>query len=85
MEINTTSNHCEVLSKIVYPLHLIARYGNIECFNVLCENNFDVNFVTSEGTALHVAAMFGHLESVKFLIEHGKFLHVQLKIERKII
>lgn len=39
---------------------------------------FDIDFVTDEGSALHVAAMFGQVDAVKYLTEEGKFMIVDL-------
>ncbi|KAE9556395.1 hypothetical protein FO519_000435 [Halicephalobus sp. NKZ332] len=66
-----------VSQHIVYPLHVAARHGHIECLKVFCESGFDVNYVTEEGTALHVAALFGQVEAVKLLLGYGVDIRVK--------
>lgn len=58
-------------SLVVYPLHAAARHSHIQCLQILRKAGFDLNFVTEEGSALHVAAMFGQTEAVRFLINEG--------------
>uniref|UniRef100_A0A1I7ZED9 ANK_REP_REGION domain-containing protein n=1 Tax=Steinernema glaseri TaxID=37863 RepID=A0A1I7ZED9_9BILA len=55
-------------ARVVYPLHSAARHGHIDCLQILCQSGFEVNYVTDEGSALHVAALFGQLEAVKLLL-----------------
>ncbi|XP_065355561.1 ankyrin repeat domain-containing protein 39 [Calliphora vicina] len=52
-------------------LHYAARNGNVEiCKLLLNEGKADINAVTKGGaTALHRAAMMGHLNVVKLLID----------------
>lgn len=56
---------------VVYPLHAAARHGHIDCLQILCQSGFDINYVTDEGSALHVAALFGKVQAVKLLLEKG--------------
>uniref|UniRef100_A0A914X7S8 Uncharacterized protein n=1 Tax=Plectus sambesii TaxID=2011161 RepID=A0A914X7S8_9BILA len=56
-------------SSSVYPLHSAARNGHIDCLAILIDSGFDVDFVTDQGTALHVAALFGKVAIVKLLLE----------------
>ncbi|CAD6193357.1 unnamed protein product, partial [Caenorhabditis auriculariae] len=65
---STTLNEKAV---VVYPLHAAARNSHIECLQVLRNNGFDINFVTEEGSALHVAAIFGQVKAVRYLIREG--------------
>ncbi|EDX11326.1 GD12144 [Drosophila simulans] len=60
-------------------LHYAARNGNEPiCKLLLDEGKADVNAVTKAGaTALHRAAMMGHLEIVKLLVEHKANLLLQ--------
>jgi ankyrin repeat protein len=39
----------------------------------MCNNNAYINFIqnSDKETALHSAAQFGHLDSVRVLLEHG--------------
>lgn len=55
----------------MYPLHAAARHGHIDCLQILCHSGFDLDYVTEEGSALHVAALFGKVEAVKLLLEQG--------------
>ena len=41
----------------------------INYYRLLIESGADVNQKTSQGTCLHLAALFGKLEVVKLLIE----------------
>lgn len=38
---------------------------------ILRLGGFDIDFVTDEGSALHVAAMFGQVDAVKYLTNEG--------------
>ncbi|KAK0397393.1 hypothetical protein QR680_002111 [Steinernema hermaphroditum] len=58
-------------ARVVYPLHSAARHGHLDCLQILCQSGFDVNYVTDEGSALHVAALFGQLEAVKLLLSQA--------------
>ncbi|NXY47197.1 ASB3 protein, partial [Ceuthmochares aereus] len=53
-------------------LHLSARHGSLESLRVLLEAGADPNQVTTEETtALFLAVESGHIDIVKFLIQHG--------------
>ncbi|KAH7722654.1 AIDA-1b [Aphelenchoides avenae] len=67
----TSAENRALASHVVYPLHAAARHGHIECLSILCDAGFDVNFVTDEGSALHVAALFGQLDAVRLLLKYG--------------
>ncbi|GMT07883.1 hypothetical protein PENTCL1PPCAC_30057 [Pristionchus entomophagus] len=56
---------------IVYPLHLAARKSHILCMQLLRFAGFDIDFATEEGSALHVAALHGEVEAVRFLLREG--------------
>ncbi|MFH4977498.1 hypothetical protein AB6A40_004207 [Gnathostoma spinigerum] len=58
-------------SQVVYPLHIAARHGSVDCLKILCQSGFDLDYVTEEGSALHVAALFGKVEAVRLLLEEG--------------
>uniref|UniRef100_A0AC34Q500 Ankyrin repeat and sterile alpha motif domain-containing protein 1B n=1 Tax=Panagrolaimus sp. JU765 TaxID=591449 RepID=A0AC34Q500_9BILA len=71
------SENKTISKHIVYPLHVAAKHGHIECLRVFCESGFDVNYVTEEGTALHVAALYGQVEAVKLLLRNGIDIYVK--------
>ncbi|NXP45838.1 ASB3 protein, partial [Heliornis fulica] len=53
-------------------LHLSARHGSLESMRVLWEANVNLNEVTTEATtALFLAVENKHIETVKFLLQHG--------------
>lgn len=58
-------------------LHIAARFGNVECARVLVEGTKDqkadieIQESTYEWTPLDVAAVDGHIEVVKLLVEAG--------------
>ncbi|GMR60260.1 hypothetical protein PMAYCL1PPCAC_30455 [Pristionchus mayeri] len=56
---------------IVYPLHLAARKSHILCMQLLRFAGFDIDFATEEGSALHVAALHGEIDAVRFLLREG--------------
>jgi hypothetical protein len=67
---------------VVYPLHSAARNGHIDCLSILIDSGFDVDFVTDQGTPLHVAALFGKVAIVKLLLEKGScFFSAFRKVE----
>ncbi len=52
--------------------HLAAKNGHVDVLSLLLDAGFDVNRATSSGTALHEAAAFGQLETVRFLLHVSK-------------
>lgn len=52
------------------PLILACYSGNIEMVIFLINNKADVNFMSSEGTALMAATVKGNLKMVDFLLEN---------------
>ncbi|KAI1722649.1 ankyrin repeats (3 copies) domain-containing protein [Ditylenchus destructor] len=63
-------------SKVLFPLHMATKHGHLDCVRVLCESGFDVNFVTTDGSALHIAVMFCQVDVVEFLIRYGVNLNL---------
>lgn len=51
-----------------------AEINNAEAINLMLESGFDSSLEKEEGTALHIAAWFGHIETVRVLIAHGTSL-----------
>ncbi|KAF8356372.1 hypothetical protein PRIPAC_97995, partial [Pristionchus pacificus] len=56
---------------VVYPLHLASRKSHILCMQLLRFAGFDIDFATEEGSALHVAALHGEIDAVRFLLREG--------------
>ncbi|KAI1708885.1 ankyrin repeats (3 copies) domain-containing protein [Ditylenchus destructor] len=75
--INQNSNECFAndnrasSSKVLCPLHMATKHGHLDCVRVLCESGFDVNYHTTDGSALHIAVMFCQVDVVEFLIRYG--------------
>jgi ankyrin repeat protein len=60
-------------------IHYAAKFGHHEAVRVLCENNANIDNLTShKETAFLVAAKFGHLETLKVLKELG-IIHFKIK------
>ncbi|CAB3410409.1 unnamed protein product [Caenorhabditis bovis] len=55
----------------IYPLHLAAKNNHVKCLEALKNAGFNLNYTTEDGTALHVAAACGQVESVDFLLTNG--------------
>ncbi|KAK6765438.1 hypothetical protein RB195_025380 [Necator americanus] len=77
MECSSTGENEQIRAQVVYPLHVAARHSHIQCLQILRLGGFDIDFVTDEGSALHVAAMFGQVDAVKYLIGEGINPHVR--------
>lgn len=56
---------------VAYPLHLAARNGHLDTCQLLIEVGFDVDFVTEQGSALHMAAMYARVPVLEMLLGHG--------------
>ncbi len=55
------------------PVHSAATYGKVEVIKSLVSEGFDINVIAfeSQSSALHVAAEFGYLGTVRVLCEQG--------------
>ena len=52
-------------------LHIVCQLGNVECLEVLLEEQPDLSFVNKSGCSpLHVAAQSGNTECVKRILQH---------------
>ncbi|EYC32307.1 hypothetical protein Y032_0003g1508 [Ancylostoma ceylanicum] len=67
VDCSSTGENGVIRAQVVYPLHAAARHSHIQCLQILRLGGFDIDFVTDEGSALHVAAMFGQVDAVKYL------------------
>ncbi|CAJ0609663.1 unnamed protein product [Cylicocyclus nassatus] len=77
VDCSSTGESGQIRAPVVYPLHAAARHSHIQCLQILRLGGFDIDFVTDEGSALHVAAMFGQVEAVKYLTNEGINPHVR--------
>ncbi|KAJ7382210.1 hypothetical protein OS493_036409 [Desmophyllum pertusum] len=63
-------------------LHMACQIGNVECLEVLLEEQPDLSFVNKSGCSpLHVAAQSGNTECVKRILQHK--VHVGTQDGRK--
>ncbi|XP_078375159.1 uncharacterized protein LOC144658572 isoform X3 [Oculina patagonica] len=63
-------------------LHTVCQLGNIECLEVLLEEQPDLSFVNKSGCSpLHVAAQSGNTECIKRILQHK--VHVGSQDGRK--
>ena len=54
-----------------FPVHICAKNNQLECLKILFDYGAYMQPKTNEGeTPLHLAAKFGHINIVKWLIEH---------------
>uniref|UniRef100_A0A8D8H463 Ankyrin-2 n=1 Tax=Culex pipiens TaxID=7175 RepID=A0A8D8H463_CULPI len=51
-----------------YPLYVAAFFGHADIVSFLCDNKFEVNTTSLEGTPLHAAASMGHTKVVELLL-----------------
>ncbi|KIH49866.1 ankyrin repeat protein, partial [Ancylostoma duodenale] len=77
VDCSSTGENGVIRAQVVYPLHAAARHSHIQCLQILRLGGFDIDFVTDEGSALHVAAMFGQVDAVKYLTNEGINPHVR--------
>ena len=69
-------NHAEQTKQARLPIHVAAKYGNVEIVKALVENGASVHSIDNDSmTALHVACYEGHLDLVKYLIDAGAHLN----------
>ena len=50
------------------PIHRAAKNGHLRVLEFLLENGVDVDHETNQGTALSIAAQYGHLKTCEYLI-----------------
>lgn len=74
-----TNVHSENLVRMTTALHVACLQGNLEVAkNLVNELHIDVDYIDRTGsTALMYAAYAGHLELVKFLVEHGANINIK--------
>ncbi len=60
------------------PLHFAASIGRNECIKILIENGANIQAVSFNGTALHIASKNGHLATVKYFVEETD-LNIDIK------
>ncbi|KAE9412822.1 hypothetical protein Angca_009417, partial [Angiostrongylus cantonensis] len=77
VDCSSTGENGQIRAQVVYPLHAAARHSHIQCLQILRLGGFDLDFVTEEGSALHVAAVFGQVEAVRYLTDEGINPHIR--------
>ncbi|VDO27846.1 unnamed protein product [Haemonchus placei] len=77
VDCSSTGENGRVRPQVVYPLHAAARHSHIQCLQILRLGGFDIDFVTDEGSALHVAAIFGQVDAVRYLTDEGINPHMR--------
>ncbi|VDM54343.1 unnamed protein product [Angiostrongylus costaricensis] len=77
VDCSSTGENGQIRAQVVYPLHAAARHSHIQCLQILRLGGFDLDFVTDEGSALHVAAVFGQVEAVRYLTDEGINPHIR--------
>lgn len=69
------------LQKGFTPLHIAAKYGNIEVVRLLLEKEADRNAEGKNGlTPLHVATHYNHVNVALLLLEKGASPHASAKV-----
>ena len=77
MLIDSDADEAELDRYLGYELRSAVMAGNFKALGKLLEQNVDINYNKSDmvhpfgGTPLYVAALFGNMEMVKYLIERG--------------
>lgn len=63
-----------LISKLSVPDRMMllefAEMNKAETVNLMLDTGFDSSIMRDEGTALHIASWFGHIETVRILIKH---------------
>lgn len=65
---------CEVDRKGDLPLHVAAKMNRVDMMEIICLGyvDLDLNAADMQGrTALHIAALYGQVEAIQFLISVG--------------
>ena len=57
------------------PLHLSAKSGHDDIVSLLLQHGAHVDEVRAEGTALHLAALYGKTEVARLLLKVGLLLY----------
>lgn len=70
-----------LLQKGFSPLHIAAKYGNVDAAKTLMANGGDANCVGKNGlTPLHVATHYNQIEMVQLLLDKGSNPHAIAKV-----
>ncbi|CAJ0584387.1 unnamed protein product, partial [Mesorhabditis spiculigera] len=71
VECSSTAENSLAEPRVVYPIHMAAMHSHVDCIRMLILAGFQLDYVTKEGSALHVAARYGQIAAVEYLISEG--------------